>query len=237
MYIGAFDAGSGTFKFNAYVYCANNPVNYSDPNGEFILTALVIGAVAGAVIGGTVGGTVAYNAAKSSGSEGTDLLLATALGVGRGAVVGGVAGGLIGATGGIVATYGAGSIAGTAAISGTATITAVTTEVASLQVKKSVNDGKNNWQIANDCFTSVFSNGCKAASSAFTKAASTTGLYLLEDISKHKVVSLAANDFLGRGGGKALPYILVGCAWYNTAVSICSSDAVSRANERGYTLV
>lgn len=121
---------------NVYVYSANNPVNFTDPTGEFIITAIVVGVIAGAVIGGAVGGTVSYNAAKSSGKTGSDLFWATAGGVGKGAVVGGVAGGLIGATGGVVAAYGAGSVAGTAMLTGTATIGLRATEVTALQIKK-----------------------------------------------------------------------------------------------------
>lgn len=161
VYAGAFDSGSGLIGYNVYAYCANNPVNFSDPTGEFILTALIVGVVAGAVIGGAIGGTVAYNSAKSSGLEGSDLFWATAGGVGKGTLIGGVAGGLVGATGGVVAAYGATSVAGTAMITATATITAKATEVTALQAKKSTNDGDNGWQIANDCIDSVFSNGGK----------------------------------------------------------------------------
>ncbi|MCP4360175.1 MAG: RHS repeat-associated core domain-containing protein, partial [Chloroflexi bacterium] len=35
-----------TQSINSYIYTQNNPVNYADPNGEFIITALAIGVIA-----------------------------------------------------------------------------------------------------------------------------------------------------------------------------------------------
>ena len=35
---------------NLYAYCGNNPVAYTDPDGEFFLTALIIGAIVGAAV-------------------------------------------------------------------------------------------------------------------------------------------------------------------------------------------
>jgi RHS repeat-associated protein len=50
-----FDEGSGLLEGNLFAYCANNPVNYSDPDGHVVTPANVIGAVIGGVLG-AVGG-------------------------------------------------------------------------------------------------------------------------------------------------------------------------------------
>ena len=233
---GYVNANGDFVGFNMYAYCGNNPVMYVDPTGEFILTALIVGVIAGSVIGGSIGGVIAYNSAKSSGLEGSDLFWATASGVGKGAVIGGVAGGLVGATGGVIATYGSTSVAGTAMITATATITAKATEVTALQAKKSINDGDNGWQIANDCIDSVFSNGGKIISPALTKAGTTSATYVATDLIKHKVVPLGFNTFLQSTGGKLLPYVSALLAWGCTGYAIFCSDPIAVANQRGYRL-
>jgi hypothetical protein len=58
VYTGAFDSGSGLIGYNVYSYCANNPIDFSDLTGEFILTALIVGAVVVAVAGVCVGAYV-----------------------------------------------------------------------------------------------------------------------------------------------------------------------------------
>ena len=93
---------------NLYVYCGNDPVNYADPSGHFMLsTAVLIGAIIGGVVGLGVGfGIVAYNDYKDDGQifNGSvawyDYLGATLLG----GIIGIVAGGTIG--------YGVGYLAG-----------------------------------------------------------------------------------------------------------------------------
>ena len=61
IYTGAFDSGSGLAQYNAYAYCANDPVNFSDDTGEFIVTAVIIGsAVAGGLISGTISAITQY---------------------------------------------------------------------------------------------------------------------------------------------------------------------------------
>ena len=236
VYDGGFDDGAGPLSYDVYAYCANNPVNFSDPTGEFILAALIVGVVAGAIIGGAIGGTVAYNSAKSSGCEGSDLFWATAGGIGKGAVIGGIAGGLVGATCGVIPTYGVFSTATTAMVTTTLTMTAKVTEVTSLQIKKSINDGDNRWQIANDSLDTVFSNGVKIITPFFTKVATTSATYIATDIMKHKVIPLEFNAFLGSTRNKIIPYGFAVFAWGHTAYSVFCDDPISRANQRGYSL-
>ena len=95
-----------TQNFNRYGYCLNNPLVYVDENGEFIITALIVGAIIGAYIGGSqANGT--YNPFKWDFNN-----VDTWIGMVGGAVVGGVsayAGGLAaaglaayGITGGVI---------------------------------------------------------------------------------------------------------------------------------------
>ena len=85
---------------NLYAYCNNDPVNYADPSGHFMIsTAVLIGAIIGAVVGAGVGfGIAVYNDYKDDGEifNGSvawyDYLGATLLGGAIGAVVGGAIG-------------------------------------------------------------------------------------------------------------------------------------------------
>ncbi|CEN36674.1 RHS repeat-associated core domain protein (fragment) [Capnocytophaga cynodegmi] len=77
---------SNTQNFNRYGYVLNNPLKYTDPSGEFIITAIIIGSIVGAYIGGAqANGT--YNPFKWNYSSGK-----TWLGIVGGALVGGVSG-------------------------------------------------------------------------------------------------------------------------------------------------
>ena len=77
---------------NLYAYCNNDPVNYSDPSGNFAVSLAIAGLIVGAIIGATIGGIITYNAAKDNGSEGWELFGWTALGILGGGVVGGAIG-------------------------------------------------------------------------------------------------------------------------------------------------
>ena len=85
---------------NLYCYCGNDPVNFVDPSGHFMIsTAVLIGAIIGAVVGAGAGfGIVAYNDYADDGEifngsvKWYDYLGATLLGGAVGAVVGGAIG-------------------------------------------------------------------------------------------------------------------------------------------------
>ena len=227
--------GQGILGHNMFAYCGNNPIIRVDASGRFFLTALIVGAVVGAVIGGTVGGVAAYNSAKSSGVEGTDLFVETIEGVGKGAAVGTVLGGLAGATVGAVATCGAVSVAGTATITASATVAGRVTEVAALQSRKSMNDGDDAWQIVDDCVDSIFGNWRAVFTPIVTKAASTRWKLGVARM-KLKVTPIALEAFLRTKSGSALAYIGVVYAWGQAGTAIFCRDPEVRARQRGYTL-
>ncbi len=227
------NANGDILGFNMYAYCGNNPVMNSDPTGEFILTAIIIGAVAGAVIGGSVGGVVAYNSAKSSGKEGSDLFLATMGGIGKGAIIGGFAGGLTGATVGVSFVYGVTSAIGTAMITGTATIAARAMEVSVLQYKKSNASEKNGWQVANDIISSNYNNMLSILSPSGMKTVTTLNGY----IGYYKIDPISFKEYAKTPVG-FLSYVFAAYAWYKTYQSFTYSgnDIDQWAYERGYSL-
>ena len=197
----------------------------------------------GAVIGAVAGGIIAYNAAKESGKEGDDLYAAMWGGVGKGAVIGAVGGTLIAATGGAMAGasgVAAGSTAGYAIVTGTATVAAKATEIATLQARKSMNDGDSGWQIADDCLDSLFNNGGKMLDSLSLKAGVTSAFYAPNLLSCNKnsvdVVSYltATNNKTVKSYAFALVTTCV--AWEFAAYAFFCDDPVLQANERGYVL-
>ncbi|WP_010520301.1 RHS repeat domain-containing protein [Aquimarina agarivorans] len=80
-----------TQSFNRYGYVWNNPLKFNDPSGEFLITAIIIGAVVGAYIGGAQANGN-WNPLKWDWSSG-----ATWAGIGIGAVVGAIGGEVVGA--------------------------------------------------------------------------------------------------------------------------------------------
>ena len=81
------------------------------------------------------------------------------------------------------------------------TIATRATEVTALQIKKSVNDGDDGWNIANDWIDSIISNGCKVVLPAFSNVFTTRATYIATDLMKYK--SVPTTD------GKVLPYVFV----------------------------
>ena len=107
-----------TQNFNRYGYCLNNPLVYVDENGEFIITALIVGAIIGAYIGGSqANGT--YNSFKWDFNN-----VETWGGIVGGGIIGCLSGGVAAYAGGVVAaglaTYGiTGGVIGGAVIGAT----------------------------------------------------------------------------------------------------------------------
>ena len=80
-----------------YVYCANNPVNYVDPSGHFLVsTAVLVGVEVGGIVGAVAGSYKGRLVAKRLGYKGKkrNLFIAT-YGI-KGAVVGAIIGAFAG---------------------------------------------------------------------------------------------------------------------------------------------
>ena len=77
---------------NLYVYGLNNPVYFTDINGEFVISATMAVVIAGAAIFGTVGGCIGNYVANEQGATGWD----KAAYIGNYAAIGALTGGFIG---------------------------------------------------------------------------------------------------------------------------------------------
>jgi RHS repeat-associated protein len=117
-----FDEGGST---NFYIYCDGDPINRSDPNGEFIFTAILVGAAIGAAVGAGVEWYRQKKAIERGEQEGYD-----GWGIAKSAAIGGV----IGAVGGGVgaAVEGAFAVGVTATVAGGAGVGALSGVVSSL---------------------------------------------------------------------------------------------------------
>lgn len=92
-----------TLALNRYLYCLNNPLRHSDPNGEFVLTtALIIGAAIGVGVGLWQG----YEIGRNHGAEGWTM---------AGYMIGG---GLIGGLSGAAGSYIGASVGASIAVGG-----------------------------------------------------------------------------------------------------------------------
>ena len=78
---------------NRYAYCLNNPIVFTDPSGEFVIAALLIGAAIGAIIGGVS----SYKAQKAATGKVDGWKVA------KNALIGGVVGAVAGLVGAAVA--------------------------------------------------------------------------------------------------------------------------------------
>lgn len=104
-----FEGGSA----NLYIYCDGDPLNRVDPTGQFIFTAILIGAAVGAVIGA---GIEAYRQHKQNGEITDGWAVAKAAGLG--AVIGAIGGGVGAAAEGAFAVAVAATVSGGALVGG-----------------------------------------------------------------------------------------------------------------------
>ena len=74
---GYVSTGQGISSYNMFAYCLNDPVNHSDPDGNFCITACIIVIASGAVIGGALG---AFNASATGGNVMEGMIEGTLLG-------------------------------------------------------------------------------------------------------------------------------------------------------------
>ncbi len=88
------DSGAGVLGFNTFIYCANNPVNASDPSGHFVLSAILIGVAVGAVVGAV--GEIGCQVIKKGKIYDRDAVV-------KSAIIGGVCGAISGGIGGAIA--------------------------------------------------------------------------------------------------------------------------------------
>jgi RHS repeat-associated protein len=107
--------------YNRYSYARNNPLKYTDPDGEIaVVAAVAIGAIVGAYLGGsTANGT--FNPVKWDYSSS-----ATWIGMGTGALIGGLSGGV--------------ASTGQFAIAGGVTVAGVTVGQVTLSSNRGVNE-------------------------------------------------------------------------------------------------
>ncbi len=96
-----------TQNFNRYSYVLNNPLKYTDPDGEFI----------NLIIGGIIGGFMGYMAGDMAGATGWKLVGYIGVGVVAGALTSGVSAGVSSALGG--GAFGAGFIGSSTAATAT----------------------------------------------------------------------------------------------------------------------
>ena len=85
-----FDEGAGFAGCNLFTYCANRPVSFYDPSGDFLISVLFICAAAGAIIGGTIGSLAGNYYADSKEYTGWDKERCVITGAATGAVIGGI---------------------------------------------------------------------------------------------------------------------------------------------------
>lgn len=123
---GYVSTGQGISSYNMFAYCLNDPVNHSDPDGNFCITACIIVIASGAVIGGALG---AFNASATGGNVMEGMIEGTLVGA-------------IGSASGFIFPYlGLGTVAASVISVGVATAGGVGVDFATQQVSSVVETG------------------------------------------------------------------------------------------------
>lgn len=95
--------GGFTQDYNRYTYARNNPLIYTDPNGEFVFVPILIGMAYGAIIGAGVSAAVYSASVAVSGQKWNWGAFGRSAAFGA---VGGAIGGGLGALGGLLGSFG-----------------------------------------------------------------------------------------------------------------------------------
>ena len=195
------DAEMNPAMFNRYAYSFNDPINYTDPDGEF---AMLITAAVGAAVGGVVGGGIeAYK--QHQAGNGFDLGKIGSR-AGKGALVGGAVGLTGGAAAGVVGLTGA-TGAGAAATIALPSAAVGATGSAVVGITNDIADGASAETIGRNAGINMATGGAGAAlggaaspaiGNALTKVPAFGGVGNLNG------VGVVAGEALGAVGGAAI---------------------------------
>ncbi len=116
--------GQGLLGYNMFVYCNNNPIAFSDPSGEILISAIIIGVAIGAAaaFGGTVVADYKDDGEVFNGSISAEQYIANTV---VGGTIGGLTGGIASSTFSLTLptiTYAATTVGTQALVVGTSTV-------------------------------------------------------------------------------------------------------------------
>ncbi len=203
------NVGGDVLGYNLFAYCFNNPVNMSDPAGQWpmwIGKAIAVVGVATVVVAavavtvstfgaGSVAGVAAISAAVTIAARATEVAV---LQVKK----------------------------------------SNDNNKNDSNSSEESNMTKSSKQIVIDVTESLFDNGLQIIGiTPFSKAGGIGVNHILNNqVSEIFDEKTTLNSTLSAPGGKVVPYAFAAYAWCKTIISIFSDDPVQRAEQRGYTL-